>query len=71
MGWASGSELANELWLEIKPFLSPADHEELACLIYERFCDYDADDWDGTSVLEADAGINQETDPWEDNEDLL
>lgn len=60
MGWAAGSDLARELWQEIRPSVAPSAREKVAQMIYDKFTDYDADDWDGHSLLEEDAGVNQD-----------
>lgn len=62
MGWASGSSLATELWEEIRGFIPEDNRYEAANIFYDRFTDYDADDWDGESTLEKDGKINQDLD---------
>lgn len=62
MGWANGSCLAEELWIELRGFIPEASRKEAANIIYDRFCDYDADDWCGDSELEFDGEINQDLD---------
>lgn len=47
MGWASGCEIAEELWEKLKPFI-PSDERGLAAvskIIYDIFDNRDADDW--------------------------
>ena len=47
MGWATGSEIAERLWKELRPFL-PSDERALARtskIIVDVFEEYDADDW--------------------------
>jgi hypothetical protein len=45
MGWASGSQLAEELWHKLKILIPKKDHKKAATIIYNAFCDEDADDW--------------------------
>jgi len=51
MGWASGSYLAEDLYLSIRRFISEDNRKEVATIIYEKFCNDDADDWDKDSIL--------------------
>jgi len=46
MGWASGSQLAEELWEELQPLLKRGVKEKAARLIVDAFENHDADDWD-------------------------
>ena len=57
MGWCSGTDMAIELWDDIKEHVVKDKKQEVAKKIYDKFCDHDADAWDGTSDLEKDAGI--------------
>ena len=54
MGWASGTELAIELWDEIRIFIPEDKRQKIAKKFYDKFCDYDADAWEGNSSLEKD-----------------
>ena len=45
MGWASGSEIAEAIWTEVKKELNPQQQKRLSKFIYNIFCDHDADDW--------------------------
>lgn len=47
MGWASGSYLAEEIWVKIKPFIPEENKIKVAKIMYDSFCNYDADDWSG------------------------
>ncbi len=49
MGWCSGSQLAEELWEEIKKHIPKKKRQKLAKKIYDMFCDLDADCWDQQS----------------------
>lgn len=73
MGWSGGSPLAWYIWDLVRQYIPLEKRREVALAIYDRFCDEDADDWDGTSQLEIDADINQtdeeDYDPIEDEED--
>lgn len=51
MGWARGSQLAEELWEKIKVHIKPESLEIVAKTITSNFEDYDADDWDSASDL--------------------
>lgn len=68
MGWAAGSELAQELYIVVRKYLPEDARKDVATQFYNTFGDYDADDWDGTSQLEIDAEINQEDE--EDEEEV-
>ena len=57
MGWCSGTELAIEVWNIIGEFVPKNKRKKIAKKIYNLFCDYDADCWDGDSQLERDAQI--------------
>ena len=46
MGWASGSRIAEELWKELKPYIEPEDYGKVSKVIMDKFCEYDADDWE-------------------------
>lgn len=54
MGWCSGNELADVLYNAIRFYIPKEYRKEVASQFYEKFCDYDADDWDGTSKIELD-----------------
>ena len=45
MGWASGSQLGEAIWYELKPMLNQEQQKQMSKFIYNLFCDYDADDW--------------------------
>lgn len=45
MGWASGSEIAEDIWCELKPILNEEQQKYFSKFIYNKFCDFDADDW--------------------------
>jgi hypothetical protein len=57
MGWASGSELAEELWSKIKNDIPKNNHKKVAKIIYDKFCEHDADAWEYDSKLLEDAKI--------------
>jgi hypothetical protein len=46
MGWCSGSQLAEDIWSEISEELPDDQILRLAKIVYDKFCDHDADDWD-------------------------
>lgn len=45
MGWATGSEIANELWKEIKGYVAPGFRKIVSKKIFNVFKNHDADDW--------------------------
>jgi len=52
MGWSTGSEIAEELWDDIKDYISEDNHQEVANKIFTAFENNDADDWrDGEDSL--------------------
>ena len=52
MGWATGSGVAERLWMKIRPYLKEEDYKNITNIIVSTFEEYDADDW--------------EVEPWED-----
>ncbi len=51
MGWASGSYLAEDLYLSIRKYIPEENRKKVATIVYKKFSDDDADDWDKDSVL--------------------
>ena len=45
MGWSSGSTLADDIWKELKPILNKKEQKQISKFLYNKFCEYDADDW--------------------------
>lgn len=45
MGWATGSEIAEDIWFNLKDDLNEEQQKRLSKYLYNKFCDYDADDW--------------------------
>lgn len=45
MGWATGSKIAEDIWCELKPILNEEQQKYFSKFIYNKFCDFDADDW--------------------------
>ena len=62
MGWASGSGLACEVYGLVRNYIPEKKRKQVATKIFDLFTDMDADDWNGDSTLEKDAGINQDLD---------
>ena len=60
MGWAGGSQTAEQLYESLKPFIKRDCIQKAARKIYDDFCDEDADDWNPQSKLIKDAGVNLE-----------
>ena len=54
MGWCSGNELAEDLYKAIRFYIPKEFRKEVATQFYEKFCEYDADDWAGDSKIEQD-----------------
>lgn len=46
MGWARGSELAEQVWDSVKRSIHPGARQKIARRIVDLFEDADADDWD-------------------------
>jgi len=57
MGWCRGSYLAEEIWDDLRSVVPQEQRHVFAKKIYEKFCDYDADDWNHNSFLLRDAGV--------------
>ena len=45
MGWATGCEIAEDIWENVKVFISEDKYKEASKVIYEIFDSMDADDW--------------------------
>lgn len=45
MGWATGCEIAEDIWESVKVFISENRYKEASKVIYEIFDNMDADDW--------------------------
>lgn len=46
MGWASGSYLAEKLWMKLKPYIKLKDYGAVSKIIVDEFSELDADDWE-------------------------
>lgn len=57
MGWSTGSSLGEEIYCLVRKYIPQKNRKLIANKIYDLLCDQDADDWDGTTKLEKDAGI--------------
>jgi hypothetical protein len=62
MGWSSGSELARETWDMVRPFINGKHKKRIAEKFLTAFENHDADDFDGQSNLEKDAGRKRDDD---------
>jgi hypothetical protein len=60
MGWSGGSELARETWSMVRKYINGKHRQRVAKKFLEAFKDYDADDFDGQSDLEKDAGVKND-----------
>lgn len=56
MGWASGSELAESIWRNIRTFIPKADRKSVARIIIRSFENADCDTMDEAITLLKDAG---------------
>ena len=45
MGWATGCEIAEEIWENVKVYVDESRYKEVSKSLYETFCNMDADDW--------------------------
>lgn len=63
MGWASGSELAEGIWDDIKDVIPEKKKKKVARKIIERFQDNDCDTMDECEELQEAAELPQEC--WE------
>lgn len=62
MGWAEGSELADEMWKIIRPLTGPANKKRIAKKVVALFEDQDCDTMYECKKLCADAGIENDAD---------
>lgn len=60
MGWASGSQLAEELYEDIRRDIPAKKRRRVARMIVEAFENHDADDWDLGGQLHRDADLYKE-----------
>ena len=52
MGWASGSELAENLWEDIKEFIPKKQHKKVAKIFIKHFENMDCDTMYETTLYE-------------------
>lgn len=45
MGWATGCEIAEDIWRNLKEIIPESDYKRASKIIYEIFDERDADDW--------------------------
>lgn len=62
MGWSAGSGLGEEMYCLVRKYIPVNKRKLIAGKIYDLVCDQDADDWDGTTRLEKDAGMTIDED---------
>ena len=62
MGWSGGSELARETWGLVRKYINGKHRQKVAEKFLTAFENYDADDFDGQSDLEKDAGRKRDDD---------
>jgi hypothetical protein len=70
MGWASGSQLAEDLYADIRKHIPKAKRAKVAEKIIAAFENYDADDWDEGSTLWSDSERPLTWDDENDEDDL-
>ncbi|HSH24665.1 MAG TPA: hypothetical protein VLA13_03920 [Massilibacterium sp.] len=46
MGWCTGSEIAETIWEDIKPYIKKEDYRNVARIIYDEIDAHDADCWE-------------------------
>lgn len=56
MGWASGSQLAEGLYADIRKYIPRGQRKNVAEKILDHFEHHDADDWDYGSKLWKNSG---------------
>ena len=59
MGWASGSQLAEDVWDTIRPVIPPTNRKELAIAVVRLFADHDCDTLDEARILMEDADLRE------------
>ena len=57
MGWASGSELAEDVWALMSPFIPPSKRKQLAIELIDLFEEHDCDTMDECEDLIKAAGL--------------
>ncbi len=45
MGWSNGPEIGEYVWNTVKKYIPEEDKQKVAKKIYDKFNEYDADDW--------------------------
>lgn len=55
MGWSAGSELAQDVWDLVRPYIPEAKRKEIAKSICDRFGDHDCDTLEEAEILYNDA----------------
>jgi hypothetical protein len=67
MGWASGSELAEEVWELVREYIPKRKREQVAKDLVNIFEDHDCDTMEEAELLMEDAGLDDPED--EDDEE--
>lgn len=57
MGWCSGSNLADEIYNKIRKYIPKDKRKEIATMIYNMFCDQDADCWESDMKIIKDSEV--------------
>jgi hypothetical protein len=60
MGWASGSELADQVWRQVRKHVPENKRKAVAQKIIRLFEHHDADDWVGDQQICQDAKMYQD-----------
>ena len=66
MGWCSGSELAEEVWVLVKKYIDPKDYKHVSHCMLSLFENHDADAFDNEMEIIKDSGLAKK---WEEEED--
>lgn len=60
MGWCMGTEISIMLYKKIRRYIQEDKRKKVANIILDVFEDYDADCYNGDSIIEKDAGRKYE-----------
>lgn len=63
MGWGRGSEVADEVWSIVKPYIAPSEQRFVAKELIALFEAHDCDTLQDAEELWDDAGKNEEAAP--------
>lgn len=60
MGWATGSELANDTYKVVRRYIPEKARKRIARKIIDLFQNHDADDWQEYDLIVKDAELEKE-----------